>query len=253
MKGRKRLISIFASVLFLCGALSFAGCDGNTDEIKNLQEQVTAQTEMLQKLEAKLSEQTEQLEKLKEEITDGQTENKSLLEKLNALEKDRENLLNELALSEVRGHQRKGEFVRLGDAYDQKILTREDMKYISYYLKGEVYEAKEGTDWRDESNWEKLDFVPLKPLKNLDVFTEKDIKVVSYIDAMEIDHNDYYSVENYLDTDIRFEFYGEYRGNYVVSVYGLYDAGAMVDLHNYDGICFTSSGHPILVFQYKNK
>ena len=249
----KKIWSIAVSAVLLLGALSFAGCDGNADEMKSLQEQINIQTELLQKLEGKLTEQTKQLEKLKEEIADGQTENKNLLEKLNALEKDRENLLNELALSEVRGHQRKGEFVLLGDAYDQKILTREDMKYISYYLEGEVYEAKEGTDWRDESNWEKLDFVPSKPLKSLDVFTEKDIKVVSYIDAMETDHNDYYGVENYLDTDIRIEFYGEYRGNYVVSVYGLYEVGAMLEFHNYDGICFISSGHPILVFRYKNK
>ena len=60
----KKIWSIAVSAVLLLGALSFAGCDGNADEMKSLQEQINIQTELLQKLEGKLTEQTKQLEKL---------------------------------------------------------------------------------------------------------------------------------------------------------------------------------------------
>ncbi len=56
----KKICAVAMSAVLLLGALSFAGCDGNADEMKSLQEQINIQTELLQMLEGKLTEQTEQ-------------------------------------------------------------------------------------------------------------------------------------------------------------------------------------------------
>ena len=106
----KKIYAVVMSAVLLLGALCFAGCDGNADEMKNLQEQVTDQTDLLQRLEAKLSEQTEQLEKLKKE-------NQELAE-----------LLNNIGTQLAEGH-----FYTLAEAYESGLLSEQHLMSIAYY------------------------------------------------------------------------------------------------------------------------
>ena len=204
----KKICAVAMSAVLLLGALSFAGCDGNADEMKSLQEQINIQTELLQKLEGKLTEQTEQLEKLKEEVADGQTENENLLDKLNALEKDRENLLNDLAELEVSTGKSKGIICTLQEAYENGELTRDDLMHISYYCTGEVYEhelgesAPKGPIYDTEAQKKhKVEFTLSKELTELDRFIEKDIKVAFAISEKVSDFKGLHLIKFFLITD----------------------------------------------------
>ncbi len=252
----KKICAVAMSAVLLLGALSFAGCDGNADEMKSLQEQINTQTELLQMLEGKLTEQTEQLEKLKEEIADGQTENANLLEKLNTLGEVRDTLLNELAELEVRTGKNKGTICTLQEAYDQGKLTRNDLMHISYYCTGEVYEhelgesAPKGPIYDTEAQKKhKVEFTPSKELTELDRYIEKDIKVAFAISEKVSDFKGLPLLKFFLITD----YSGEFSGNYIFRISGYGDGFADVYFEYYvGGVCFSGSGGWMLsVFSYE--
>ena len=103
-----------------------------------------------------------------------------------------------------------GEFYSLGSAYEQNYLSKEDIRHVSYFFSGNVYEL---TSSEEET---KINFKPQKELEKLSASMEKRIKRAYYNCHKE----QFYRQNKKLGDEetIALEFYGQYSNSYVVRV-----------------------------------
>lgn len=135
-----------------------------------------------------------------------------------------------------------GDFMSLREAYDNLLLTRDDIKEICYYNSGKVYEVPEGAENPEDYNcWVQVDFTPKNKLKpKLEAQLRTDIKI-SY--SAKFPRSDPKKIEVY--------YYGQYNDVYVVKLDSEeWSYGAISWVENFDGVVWWESAPEFKIFYY---
>lgn len=101
-------------------------------------------------------------------------------------------------------------FYTLQEAYERRIVDKNDLMHISYFLCGGVYVG-------DEKEWSKIDFIPSESKGNLDDLTARIIKQMYYDQNKNLfkDMTEQTALEHIEISN----FGGNYDGGYVLSLF----------------------------------
>lgn len=191
---------LFCIGMVITLSLIFVGC--NTDN--GLQKQIDV-------LQARLVAISEEMNKIS-------NENNDLKKKIETTQND-----NRLLKSKI---------FDLKDAYEKNIVSKEDVKHISYFFSGEVVEVRDeykNEAWNEhmceinnpEAEWVKikrLDFTPKIENTIPDTTVEKDIKTAFFLKNLDLFRSkpdeDFYGGPD----DLKVRFLGKYGENYALAL-----------------------------------
>lgn len=140
-----------------------------------------------------------------------------------------------------------GDFMTLRAAYDDGLITRDDIMELRYHAEGAVYELPEGQTEPD--SWVRVDYTPREEqLAPLDVQTAQDIKSSYYALHPErfLSEGQTYGTE-ILDL----KYYGQVNGYYMITLEAaIWPVGDGMWTENYDGIVWWQGPAELQVFSY---
>ena len=221
---KKRLLCLGLVAVFAISALAFAGC-GGADEKAELEKQLSAVQSVVQRQETEISE----LEKLKAEL---QKQIDGLNERVEELEEK---------IKDLEGKETGATIYTLERAYEDGLLTREDILHIAYFSMADETDKGFYSD-------DVLNFVPTMPTPEL---TEQEEEMIlrAYCDLFRVKYED----RDRYHVNIT-HFLGNYKGTYAVCIYSfLYDYEPPTRRNYYDfmGIRFKTANPGLMLFRRK--
>lgn len=181
-------------------------------------------------------------------------------EKITELEEENKILTDQIAEWNEVNNMPSGIFYSIEEAYDRRLITREDLMHITYFMNGEVFEVKDGS-----TQMVKVEFEPQIAAPNtsdLDLQIVNNMRQVLYEKNQEGMENSLqwlkdngYSNESItvMDTISITSFLGEYNNFFAVQITSsLWSYGLGVYEVNIAGIAWKQySDPPVRIFAYQ--